>query len=267
MVWDDPLNNKATRNFATQTEMLVYAWTALGTPVYGRGYIAFDLSGIQHSDLDSARLILHNDPGGTSDLHHQSVPDPNRAWIRRVITPWEEDAVTWNSQPANTTYHQVLMPATTDGQQTYEVNVTELVRDMIGAFKDRSHGFVIILEDETPYRALVFATSDHTDAERRPRLELTFTGSTAVDETRSKAPLNLEVFPNPTSGKVDVLVELPAGSAGYVELFNMAGQVLRSWTVSERMLLHVPLTGLPSGRYWLRLGTDANVTIEPLVVQ
>ncbi len=267
MVWDDPVYNKAVRNYGSYTEMLVHAWSDQGTAVYARSYIAFDLASVQRTDLLSATLTLYNNPDGTFDGKHQQLSGPNRAWIRRVITPWEEDKLTWHDQPAYTEHHQVLIPASVDGHQSYTIDVTELVRDMLTDFRDSSQGFVIILEEETPYRALVFATSDHQDAARHPQLELVFTGSTAVDPGKTPASMDLEIFPNPASGQVDIHAKLPAGNAGYVDLLNELGHVLRSWDVSGQQQLHLSLTGFASGHYWLRIGNDAGVAVKQLIVR
>jgi len=266
MVWDDPLYNKASRNYAEHTEMLVHAWTDQGVPVYARSYIAFDLSDIRRRDLLSAELILANNPEGTSDGEHQPWSGPNRAFIRRVITPWTEQEISWDNQPSYTDYHQVLMPASVNGHQTYHVDVTELLRDMLYRFPDRSHGFVILLEEESHYRALVFATSDYPVEEKRPKLILRFAGATPVKRVRATAPMDLTVYPNPASEQIDVHAVLPAGSQGHVELLDAVGQVLRSWQVHKSTVLHVPLGGLPPGQYWVRLGNNASVTVKAVAV-
>jgi len=266
MVWDDPLYNKANRNYADHTEMLVHAWTDEGVPVFGRSYITFDLSEIRGMQLLSAELVLANNPEGTFNGEHQPWSGPNRAFVRRVITPWEEDEITWNNQPAYTDFHQVLMPASVSGDQTYCVDVTELVHDMRYRFPERSHGFVIILEEETYYRALVFATSDYRLEEKRPKLILRFAGTTPVERTQASAAMDLTLYPNPASEQFDIRAMLPAGSQGHVELLDTVGRVLRSWQVQESTLLHVPLGGLPPGQYWVRLGNNESVTVKAVVV-
>ncbi|MCB2203874.1 DNRLRE domain-containing protein [bacterium] len=268
MVWDDPLYNKAIRNYATHEEMLVHAWTDQGVPVCARSYVAFDLSGITRKDLVSAHLTLYNNPSGTFEGQHRAWSGPNNAWVRRVITPWNEEELSWNNQPAYTDLHQVQLPASQLGNEDYTIDVTALVRDMLYRFPDRSHGFAIMLEEEDFYRALVFATSDYHDPSRRPKLELQFgdRATSSVHHGRSM-PLKLDVYPNPSSTQVEIKAELPEGSRGYVELLNSVGQVLLSWDVEGSTLLHLPLTGYASGQYWLRLGTDAQVEIKSLVVQ
>ncbi len=267
MVWDDPLYNKAVRNYADHEEMLVHAWTDEAVPVFARSYIAFDLSEVRRSDLMSATLTLYNNPQGTFEGEHRPWSGPNRAFVRRVITPWEEHTISWNNQPSYTDHNQVLLPASVTGNEDYVIDVTEIVRDMLYNFPRRSHGFAVMLEDEQLYRALVFASSDYPDPARRPKLVLRFAGTSPVQAVSDAVPLTLDVYPNPTSGQVDVQANIPDGGKGYVELLNMVGQVLSSWNIHESTLLHVPLTGLPSGQYWLRLGTDAHVEIKPLVVQ
>ncbi len=267
MARDDPLYNVAIRNFANSTEMLVHAWTDQGVPVYARAYLAFDLSSIHRTDLLHATLVLHNNPEGTFDGEHQPWSGPNNAWIRRVITPWEETELTWNNQPASTEVHQVAIPASVDPHQSYAIDVTQLVGEMLGPFRDRSHGFMIVLEDETPYRALVFATSDYDDADKRPSLELVFLGPTPVQEETGIVPVNMEIYPNPASERVEVRADLPTGKTGHIELLNVLGQVLHSQRVHESTRVQLSLQGLSQGQYWLRLGTANDVIIKALIVR
>ena len=267
MVWDDPLYNKAVRNYAEHEEMLVHAWTDQGVPVFARSYIEFDLSGMTRRQLVSARLVLSNNPDGTFEGQHQPWSGPNRAYLRRVVTPWSEAGLSWNNQPAYTDLHQVLLPASEDAHQSYDIDVTELVRDMLEVYPNRSHGFVLLLEDEQPYRALVFATSDHPDPALRPKLILTFADALNAPAAEVPSPLKLDVYPNPGSVQVDVYAEIPEGGTGHVELLNIVGQVLTSYTIHESTLLHVQLTGIPAGQYWLRLGTQSAVEIKTLIVQ
>ena len=100
---------------------------------------------------------------------------------------------------------------------------------MLTDFRDHSHGFVIVLEQETPYRALVFASSDYHDAARRPRLELVFDGSTPVHPAMAPETIQLEIYPNPASEQADVRAILPPGQYGSMELLDAAGRLLRSW--------------------------------------
>ncbi|MDT8323555.1 MAG: DNRLRE domain-containing protein [Bacteroidota bacterium] len=267
MVWDDPLYNKAVRNYAEHEEMLVHAWTDQAVPVFARSYISFDLSDITRADLTSAVLTLYNNPQGTFEGQHRPWSGPNRAFVRRVITPWDENTISWNNQPSYTDWDQVMLPASVTGNEDYVIDVTAMVRDMLYRFRDRSHGFAIMLEQEDFYRALVFTTSDYPDPARRPKLELRFAGTSAVEAPAPPSPLKLDIYPNPTSAQVEVYAELPDGGRGYVELLNLAGQVISSWDLHESTLLHIPLTGLASGQYWLRFGTDADVQIKPLIVQ
>ncbi|MBE0644054.1 MAG: T9SS type A sorting domain-containing protein [Bacteroidetes bacterium] len=267
MVWDDPIYSKAKRNYANSTEMLVHAWTDQGVPVYARSYLAFDLTSIQRTDLINATLVLHNNPEGTFNGEHQPWSGPNRAWVRRVTTPWDETELTWYNQPASTEEHQVLVPESVDPHQSYFLNVTPLVTEMLGIHRYDSHGFMIILENETHYRALVFATSNYADPARRPRLELTFSSQTPVNALTHFAAINMEIYPNPATDRVEVQVDLPTGKTGHVELLNVLGQVLQSRRIHESTRLHLSLEGLSQGQYWLRLGTTDDVVIKPIIVR
>jgi hypothetical protein len=267
MVWDDPLYNKAVRNYGTHPELLVHAWTDQGVPVYARSYLAFDFSSLPRTGLLSATLTLHNNPEGTFNGQHQPWSGPNRAWVRRVTTPWLEDSLTWLTQPAWTDHNQVSLPASTDGHQSYSIDVTQLVEDMLAEFRDRSHGFAIVLEQETPYRALVFASSDYHDAAKRPHLELVFDESTAIGHATAPKTMQLDIYPNPASEQADVRATLPPGQTGSMELFDAAGRLLQAWEVDGNSHLPLRLTRFAAGLYWLRLGNDGAVIAKPLVVR
>ncbi len=53
------------------------------------------------------------------------------------------------------------------------IDVTTLVSDMLSDM-DGSHGFAFKMLNETPFRCVLFASSDHEDPALRPRLRLLY---------------------------------------------------------------------------------------------
>lgn len=74
------------------------------------------------------------------------------------------------TQPSATEVNQVLVEGATDPQQNFpKMDVTQLVRDY---FLDRDKGFGLLLklQNESPYKVLLFASSDHPNQQLRPKL-------------------------------------------------------------------------------------------------
>lgn len=162
-------------------------WTWGGEPGVFRSLIQFDLSSIPSDDITHAKLTLRAEPGKTEPPyyfgHHGLDGALNDAWLVRVLEPWTEEAVTWNSQPRTTVVpdtaasadwrNTFYLSATKSTDTRYDVDLTQTVRDMRRGDVP-NHGFLIRLATEERYRALVFASSDHADPTLRPRLEVVY---------------------------------------------------------------------------------------------
>jgi len=151
-------------------------WTFFGTPGTYRSLIDFDLSEIpENATILDARLSLYYhhryvDPEQT----HWSLSGSNKSYLQRIITPWEEHKVTWNTQPLVDTTHQVEMPQSISSRQDYlDIDVTQLVQDMMDN-PGTSFGFRFILQTEEYYRRMCFASSDRGVDSLNPRLEITY---------------------------------------------------------------------------------------------
>ncbi len=164
-------------------EIVAVAWTKYGTPMLIRAFLEFDLDSIpENSTIISANLSLYNNPDAlnnngmhsTDGSHDSSNGDDNGAYIRRVISEWEEDSLTWNTQPSYTEENQAYIEPSTSAHQDYpNIDVTALVQDIINN-KSNSHGFIIMQKTEEYYRGLVFASSDYSDETKRPKLVITY---------------------------------------------------------------------------------------------
>lgn len=176
------LISEVNNNWGQADQMPAMAWTFLGVPGVVRAVLGFDLSGIpQGSVVLDARLSLYAYDSPVGFGQHSSLSGPNDAWIRRIITPWDELTVTWNTAPSVVTAGQIPLPGTTDPLQDYlDLDVTAMVQDMVND-PANNHGFQIELQNETYYRRLNFATSEHADPLRRPKLEVTYVPDTLAE--------------------------------------------------------------------------------------
>lgn len=176
-VWNAPPTSHGSTNYGDGDFLGAHSWTNSGIPDTSRSLLEFDLSSLPAGTVvNYAHLSLFNNPttafaGGA----HSTLSGSNAAYIRRIVTPWNEHTVTWFTQPVATLYHEVSIPASTGPHDDYiNIDVTQLVQDMIDSAQS-SYGFEIRLVSEEYYRALVFASSDCADPALRPRLEVSYT--------------------------------------------------------------------------------------------
>jgi len=93
-------------------------------------------------------------------------------YLRRVTEPWDEQIITWNTQPSSTTADQVSVPAPATTTSDFEIDVTNLVRIMNDG--QSNYGFLWILQTEQKWRSVFAASSDYSDPAKRPKLVVTY---------------------------------------------------------------------------------------------
>ncbi|MBL0317625.1 MAG: T9SS type A sorting domain-containing protein [Flavobacteriales bacterium] len=177
-VWyaDNTAYDNENQNYSSSQTLLSHTWTTGGQNDGSRILIDFDLSLIPvGSNLLEAKLSLYNDPTSTSmNGEHSNYSHPNASYIRRITSTWNENEVTWNTQPTYTTTNEVMLDATTDVHQNFEdIDVTAMAEEMLTPL-GYSGGFMLMLQDESPYCALVFASSNHPDPSKHPSLLVTY---------------------------------------------------------------------------------------------
>ncbi|HUQ96311.1 MAG TPA: DNRLRE domain-containing protein [Chitinophagaceae bacterium] len=177
----------AGTNLSSIAELSLSQWTynaqnaGEGT---NRTYIKFtELSNIPAgSEVLSAKLSLYglteaetalspSTPQGNSFYSGSPYTASNKGWIKRVTGgDWNEATITWANRPAATDTNRVAIPAST-AQYNYNVtnlDVTKLVKDLVRS--NYNYGFRLQQQSEQVYRSLLFASSEHPDAARRPKL-------------------------------------------------------------------------------------------------
>jgi PKD repeat protein len=153
--------------------MLVTAWTFDGVFGLGRGLVRFDLSQIPAgSTILSAKLDLNFEPNCCIYEHYGD----NGWYIRKLLGPWEEHAVTWNNQPPQTTVGQIEMaPSTNPTQDFKNIEFTQFVRDWF-ASPASNYGFICQIKTEETYRSVTLGFSENPIPARRPALTVTYSG-------------------------------------------------------------------------------------------
>ena len=138
-----------------------------------RGYIQFDFSEIpENATVKSVKLSLfsYESPyNGDHDITN------NLGVLQKVNSAWEEDIITWNTQPTSTEVNQVVLALVTSPIQDYlNIDVTNL---MTGMIQDQStnNGIMIKLENETINGKMLFASSDNANPDLHPMLEINYT--------------------------------------------------------------------------------------------
>ena len=162
-------------NYGTAPFLNMQAWTNAGGPAIQRSLIDFDLSVISaNAIIQSASLFLYVDmnlntfPGG-----HQQLSGSNESVIERITSNWNENSVTWNTQPSTIALNQTVIPHSIATSQNYIIDVTNLVQDMINDTLN-SFGFFIKLINENYYRRMIFASKDNAYREIHPKLQVIY---------------------------------------------------------------------------------------------
>ena len=160
------------QNFGDGFDFIANAWTAQGNFFIMRSFILFNLSSIpSNMTVLNATLDLYTN---LNTGHYQLDSGPNTAYFMRVTEAWSEHQVTWNHQPAATFDNLVILPQSTSHTETYHVDLTSHVQDMV-RHPETNFGWMFRLQTEETYRCMVFASSDNPNASWHPRLTVIYT--------------------------------------------------------------------------------------------
>lgn len=184
-------------NFGNEIQIPYMDWTWSAYNCNGgtiRSLIRFDeLNNIPpRSRIVSATLFLQSvmEPEwGPNSYYPGSTFPTNPGEIRRALVPWNEATVTWANYPLTntTTANMVAIPPSASQWTWYtNMNVTGLVQDIntLG----QNNGFMLKLQNETHYRGVVFASSDHPNSDLRPRIEVEYFNCADFEYCYSSAP-------------------------------------------------------------------------------
>ncbi len=169
----------ANKNFGDNKDFKAMAWTFQGDFGEKRSLIEFDLSRLpKKSHITSAYLSLYaneasNDAGKKG--HEYIYVNSNECLLQRIVEPWTENQVTWNTQPKITHENEVLINKSEYPHQDYEnIDITQLVKDELRN-PEESFGFVMSVKEAKKYNCLIFASSDNPNPELHPKIVINYT--------------------------------------------------------------------------------------------
>ncbi|MBN2571917.1 MAG: DNRLRE domain-containing protein [Ignavibacteriales bacterium] len=160
-------------NYGKLPDIHLYAATEGGRSYLNRVAITFDISKIpDDAKIDSAFLSLYFNSNSYYGNEHKGE---NGFTIRRIVSSWDENTITWNTQLVATYQNEVYVPkSSTPTQDFIDINITNLVQDIVDN-RDLSYGFLLLLQEETPYKILLFASSNNSNRSLRPKLAVYYT--------------------------------------------------------------------------------------------
>lgn len=166
--------SRYTENFGDHPENLISAWTysKLGLPAGAcRSLIEFDLTDVpSNAKVKSAKLMLFFRVGTRNcDGKHTQRTGSNEGEMYLITEDWDEHKVMWPNRPAVDAGFKQYIPASTSGTQDYTIDVLKFVQKWV---KDPSsnHGVMMRMINESPYRGLIFASSDEKNKALHPKL-------------------------------------------------------------------------------------------------
>jgi len=130
-----------------------------------RSLLQFDVSSIpSNAIILSANLNLYG-------INHGGV---NSGYIEWILGSWEENEVTWNTQPSSVPQEQVYIPQSDSSNQNYQIDLSFFVDKWAkGAI---NHG-ILLRKGESQITSsgfLRFASIDNEDPTLYPTLEITY---------------------------------------------------------------------------------------------
>ncbi len=159
-------------NFGNSIWLRNSAWTGYNVGSVEQDYRSLlKFTGIDkinlNSKVDSAVITLYS----SRDFPFSSgMEGSNASELHLIKEDWEENLVTWNSQPAYSLNFSVIINRN-NNFDSISVDVTDLVQELI-AYPDEYFGFLIKQIDEDPYSCMIFCSSDFDDASKHPKLEV-----------------------------------------------------------------------------------------------
>lgn len=168
---DAYVNSYYERILDSTHSFIAAAWTYGGVEGVGRSFIQFELPELPltYSNFKAELNLYYNYCSA-----HVGHGGDNACKLERIIQDWTETGVAWYHQPEVTSENAVLLPASLTENQDYpNIDVTQLVLDMY-ANPETSFGFRLSLIEETIYRSMILASSDHFDENIRPSLVISY---------------------------------------------------------------------------------------------
>lgn len=167
-------------NFGTHPQLTLREWTFNTIPQScssgtTRSFIRFAeaYSLPSNAEILEATLYLYADPGSEANYA------PNSFQIGGVTSNWDDDTLTWANSPNVDYSYNLVHPSSSSSHQDVAIDVTPIVQDQ---YQSGNHfGFGLKLVNEVIYSRWTFASSNHHDSKRHPKLEITYSVHSILD--------------------------------------------------------------------------------------
>jgi hypothetical protein len=261
------LPDEADNNYGDNAQFAADAWTFSGNPGVVRSIINFDLSAIPAgSTIISAELSLYAWDTNTAFGQHSTLSGPNDCWLQRVTSSWNESTVDWNTQPTTTATNQVSLPASVSATQDYlSIDIAAMIQDMVDN-PGTSFGFMLRLQDETYYRRMNFASSDHPNAALHPKLVICYSLDSTAAVSENTFDNVFSVYPNPAKEEIFIRTNSQGFENTPLEIFNSQGQLLISTTVTQ-LITAVDISSLAAGIYFICIPGNDEKAAHKFIVE
>lgn len=220
-------------NYGSDPDIKAFAWTTGGLPTNVRSLFNFPLSAFPFNTLNALSPNSNTKIFLTLHIDNSSFYASNGAndlLIQRVTSIWEENTVTWATQPSTTTLHQITIPS---GSSYIDIDITQLVSDMFDDFilhQVPPAGFMLRLVNETAYRSAAFGSGDNADPTLWPTIKICTDvalrpSQDNTDESAMKKLVNGCSVSTNSDNKNNTLNYSVANDAPVsIELYSMTGQ-------------------------------------------
>ncbi|MGJ8743555.1 CBM96 family carbohydrate-binding protein [Polaribacter sp.] len=220
-----------------------YTWDRFATKNYGgvklivrddpadlnrHSYVKFDLSML--SDVETAKFRLTLD---------EATEDTRSFEAFLVDDSWTENTITWNNAPTN----GVSLGVVSNSGQLIEWDVTSTVLSQMQ--ENEWLSIKVISKDMEITNGIYSKEVAVTDIDK-PRIVITSTGETlSINDAINTS--NLSVYPNPTTGKVNIQGLKNEDTTIYI--YNNLGQLLQH----EKYNSNINMSSFKAGIYFMKI--------------
>ena len=248
-----------TANYGDNPDLIALPWSANEFDFVLRSMLRFDLPELaEGEELVEARLSLFATSGSTNPGHLGF----NDALVTRIDGDWDPTTINWDNQPPVVTSNALFLPRSDGPTQDFVgLDVTELVRDLMAETGSTNNGLRIQLQSESIFRSINFASSDHADPDRHPRLTLSISkpGSTGV-ATADLNAISAKYGPNPLQDQLSLTLQLPRADHLSLLVYDLAGKEVASLDLGKQPAglidLVLPSSDWPTGPLMFRLSSE-----------
>jgi hypothetical protein len=196
------------------------------------------------------------------NVGHSQLSGANNSWFEKITSPWDENLVTWNNQPATDTLHRAYLHPSITYNEDYVVNVTALIQDIVSYPVD-NYGLMLRLDTESYYRSLVFCSSDYPDETKHPRLDICYTLPTNVAQNERGKNFSASISPNPFHTTATITIS-DFGfwiSDWQLKIFDVFGRCIQEQII-RKPKTEIRNNGMGSGIYFYQLTNDTEQLVN-----